>query len=377
MQRSIWGRLFVLLVALMLVGAACDRGDGGGGTEGEGDGDNNAAAQEETSLLDEVIERGSVRCGVNETVPGFGFAPEGEEPEGFDIDFCRAFAAAITGSADNIELVPIDADNRFIALQNGDYDILVRNTTWTTSRDAKEGVAFAHPNFYDGQAMMVRTGEFGSIDDMDGTQICVTSGTTTELNLADYFGERDLEFDPVSFEDNTQLQRAFIKGQCDGWTSDRSQLAGIRSAWPANDGGPEALEILEDVMSKEPLAPGVLDTQIDLRDVIDAVVNGVILAEELGVSSKNVQDLAGQGDLPGPVAALLGAPVIDAETGEASPPDFGYGIDNDFMVTVLSEVGNYGEIFDRHVGPSTPLGLERGLNALWTDGGIQYAIPFR
>jgi general L-amino acid transport system substrate-binding protein len=367
-------RCFALLLTLSLLGVACERtaegdGDGGGGNQA-------AAAQEGGSLLEEVMQRGTLRCGVNNTVPGFGFDPGGGEIEGFDIDFCRAFAAAILGDAEAIELEPIDADNRFIALRNGDYDVLVRNTTWTTSRDGTEGMAFAHVNFYDGQAMMVRADEFSSINEMDGTSICVTTGTTTELNLADYFGERDLSFEPIAFEDNNQLQRAFIQGRCDGWTSDRSQLAGIRSAWPPDEGGPESLSILDDVMSKEPLAPGTLDTEIELRDAIDAVVNGLILAEELGVNSNNVQRMA-EDPPSGPIAGLLGAPVEDPETGESAPIQQGLGLGGDFMVDALQAVGNYGEIFDRHLGPNSELELKRGINALWTEGGIQYAIPFR
>jgi general L-amino acid transport system substrate-binding protein len=328
-------------------------------------------------LLQEVIDRGTLRCGVNETVPGFGFDPGDGNIDGFDIDFCRAFAAAIVGDPEAIELTPIDADNRFIALQNGDYDVLVRNTTQTASREGTEGVFFAHVNFYDGQAMMVREGEFSSIDEMGGANICVTSGTTTELNLADYFQQRDLDFTPVTFAENPQLQRAFIRERCDGWTSDRSQLAGIRSAWPDNQGGPESLAILDEVMSKEPLAPGVLDTEIDFGDAINAVVNGLILAEELGVTSRNVEDLAADPGGNGPIASLLGAPVPDPEGGEAVPVDFGLGLELDFMVGAISAVGNYGEIFARHLGPNTALGLERGINALWTDGGIQYAYPLR
>ena len=374
MRRGLAAKIVGLLAILALMAVACDRGTDTAQDDG-GNGD--AAQQQGGDLLQTVIDNGVLRCGVNETVPGFGFTAEGGEPDGFDIDFCRAFAAAITGSADNIELHPIDADNRFIALQNGDYDVLVRNTTHTTSRDGAEGIYFAHPNFYDGQAMMVRSGEFNSIDEMDDTNICVTTGTTTELNLADYFNERNLAFTAVGFEENPQLQRAFIRERCDGWTSDRSQLAGIRSVWPEGQGGPEALTILDDVMSKEPLAPGVLDTEVALGQVVDAVVNGLILAEELGVNSNNVDQLLNQDNLPGPVAALLGAPVPDPAGGEATTVDHGLGIPNDFMVEVIRSVGNYGEIFDRHIGPDSPLGLERGINALWTNDGIQYAIPFR
>lgn len=367
-------KTLALVFALAVVAMACTREEegGGGGTQGE----TQAAQGDETTLLDEIKERGTLRCGVNNTVPGFGFDPGTGEIEGFDIDFCRAFATAILGDSEAIDLVPIDADNRFIALQNGDYDVLVRNTTWTTSRDGAEGVAFMHVNFYDGQALMVRKGDFSSIDEMDGTNICVTTGTTTELNLADYFGARDLDFEPIAFEENPQLQRAFISGRCDGWTSDRSQLAGIRSQWPEEEGGPESLVIFDEVISKEPLAPGVLDAEIELHDALDAVVNGLILAEELGVTSSNVEDTA-EDPGEGPVAALLGAPVLDPETGESAPLDSGLGIANDFMIDVISAVGNYGEIFDRHVGSSSDLELERGINALWTDGGIQYAIPFR
>ncbi|MGH2756394.1 MAG: amino acid ABC transporter substrate-binding protein [Actinomycetota bacterium] len=373
MHRGLTTKIVVILAVFALVAVGCDRGDDGDEVA-KGNGD---AAQAGGDLLQEVIDRGTLRCGVNETVPGFGFDPGDGNIDGFDIDFCRAFAAAIIGDPEAIELEPIDADNRFIALQDGQYDVLVRNTTWTASRDGHEGVFFAHVNFYDGQAMMVNEGDFSAISVMDGTNICVTSGTTTELNLADYFGERNLDFKAVSFEENPQLQRAFLAGRCDGWTSDRSQLAGIRSAWPDDEGGPESLVILDEVMSKEPLAPGVLDTEVELGDAINAVVNGLILAEELGVTSKNVEQLAADPKGSGPIAGLLGAPVLDPETDESAPIDFELGLPQDFMVQAIKAVGNYGEIFARHLGPNTPIGLERGINALWTDGGIQYAIPLR
>src|SRR5918996_3200991 len=374
MQATVVGRISALLLVIVLVAAACERqSEGGNGTPQDS---GNAGKGQAGTLLDEVIERGTLRCGVNETVPGFGFDPGDGNIDGFDIDFCRAFAAALVGDPEAIELTPIDADNRFIALRNGDYDVLVRNTTHTTSRDGAEGIDFTHVNFYDGQAMMVRAGEFSSIDEMDGTDICVTTGTTTELNLADYFGERDLEMSPIGFADNTEIQRAFVQERCDGWTSDRSQLAGIRSAWPEQQGGPESLVILEEVMSKEPLAPGTLDTEHELHDALNAVVNGIILAEELGVDSGNVQQMLEEPP-SGQVAALLGAAVEDPETGESAPISNDLGIEDGFMVAVIESVGNYGEIFDRHLGPDSPLALERGINALWTNGGIQYAIPFR
>jgi general L-amino acid transport system substrate-binding protein len=367
MTRGIWARAAVLLCVLTVVAAGCSREEP---SEQTGDGQAAGGGQEQ-SLLDEVRARGIVRCGVNETVPGFGNLTAEGVIEGFDIDFCKAIAAAVLGDPDAHELVPISADERFNALRAAQYDVLVRNTTWTSSRDGAEGVAFAHVNFYDGQAMMVRAGEFASVSDMDGTPICVTTGTTTELNLADYFGQLDLDFEPVTFEENPQLQEAFIQGRCDGWTSDRSQLAGIRSQWPEDEGGPEALEILPDVMSKEPLAPAVLDGDADWYDAVSWTVKGIILAEELGVTSANLEQQAANPDNP-QIGNLLGAP-----TEEGAPFDPGLGLDPDFMVNVLTAVGNYGEIFDRHLGPNTDLGLERGINALWTDGGLHYAPPFR
>jgi general L-amino acid transport system substrate-binding protein len=368
MRRSFFARMAAIVAALAILGAACNRG---GDDEGDRDNGGNRNQQDQT-LLQEVQDRGTLNCGVNDTVPGFGFLTEGGEIDGFDIDFCRAFAAAIFGDAEAHNLVPVTAEERFNALRAGEYDVLVRNTTHTSSRDGGEGLSFAHPNFYDGQGMMVRADAgYSEVADMDGATVCVTAGTTTELNLADYFQALGIENTPLTFEDNTQLQEAFTAGQCDGWTSDMSQLAGIRSTFPEEDGGPDALIILEDVMSKEPLAPAVLDGQIELYDVVNLTVQGLILAEELGVSSENLDQQVNNPDNP-QVAGLLG---VAFEGGE--PIDPGLGVEPTFMQDVIAAVGNYGEIFDRHVGPNTPLGLERGLNALWTDGGIQYAIPFR
>jgi general L-amino acid transport system substrate-binding protein len=331
-------------------------------------------AQQQRSLLQTVQERGTLRCGVNETVPGFGFLnPDSNEIEGFDVDFCKAIAAAVfnTSEVDGMfELVSVSAEERFSALRAGNFDVLVRNTTWTSSRDGTEGIAFSHVNFYDGQGMMVRTdSEFQSIEDMNNTAVCVTSGTTTELNLADRFAELELEYEAVTFEENPQLQEAFIGGRCQGWTSDLSQLAGIKSQWPENDGGPDAVRLLDDIMSKEPLTPAVVDGDSDWQDAVSWVVHGLINAEELGVDSNNVDQMASEPP-NADVANLLGAPLEEG----AAPLDSGLGLEVDFMVNVLTAVGNYGEIYDRHVAP---LGLERGLNRLWEDGGLQYAPPFR
>ncbi|HEX6332223.1 MAG TPA: amino acid ABC transporter substrate-binding protein [Actinomycetota bacterium] len=366
MRRTVSMRLGLMVAALALVAAACT------GDDDDGNGDEAAQGQQggqAGSLLNQVRDRGTLRCGVNDAAPGLGFlTPEGDI-EGFDIDFCRAIAAAVLGDPDAVELVVTTTEERFNALRAGEFDVLTRNTTWTSSRDGAEGIAFAHVNLYDGQGMMVRSDSgFGGVEDMDGTTVCVLAGTTTELNLADYFQSLGIGNTPLTFEENTQIQEAFIAGQCQGWSSDRSQLVGLRSAFPEQQGGPDALEILPDVMSKEPLAPAVVDGDSAWLDVVNWVVNGLILAEELEVTGQNVSDQASSPDDP-QIAAMLGVPF---EGGEA--PDHGLGVDNDFMQDVLTAVGNYGEIYDRHL---TPLELDRGLNELWTNGGIQYATPFR
>ncbi|HSJ50864.1 MAG TPA: transporter substrate-binding domain-containing protein, partial [Actinomycetota bacterium] len=273
--------------------------------------------------------------------------------------------------ADVVELVPVSAEERFSALRAGNYDVLVRNTTWTSSRDGGEGIAFGHVNFYDSQGMFVRAdSEYEEVADMDGTAICVLQGTTTELNLADYMGELGLDYEAVTFEENPQMQEAFLAERCDGWTSDRSQLAGIISQWPEDEGGPDAVRLLPDIMSKEPLTPAVLDGDSGWQDVVFWVVNGLILAEELEVDSGNLEQMAS--DPPNAaVASLLG---VGFEGG--APLDSGIALGPDFLQHALAAVGNYGEIYDRHLG-SQGLGLERDLNALWTDGGLQYAIPIR
>jgi general L-amino acid transport system substrate-binding protein len=335
-----------------------DGGDAGSDTGGQADGD---------SLLDVVRDRGEVTCGVNDAVPGFGVTTEDGGYEGFDIDFCRAIAAAVLGDAEAVNLVPLTAEARFTAIQSGEIDVLVRNTTWTATRDGAEGAAFATTTFYDGQGMMVPADRgYGSIDDMGGTAICVLSGTTTELNLETEFASRGLDYEPLTFEDNDTLQEAFQADRCDGWTSDRSQLAAIRSAWPD---GPDALTILDDVISKEPLGPAVRDNDSRWFDAVNWTVIATIAAEEFGVDSSNVEDVAGSVDPEE-------EPALARFLGALEGYDPGLGLDPDFALNIVSQVGNYGEIFDRNVGPDTSLGLERGLNALWTDGGVLYAPPY-
>jgi general L-amino acid transport system substrate-binding protein len=325
------------------------------------------------ATLAAVQQRGALRCGVNEAVPGFGFVEADGSFSGFDIDFCKAVAAAVLGDADAVEYVALTAAQRFTALQSGEIDVLIRNTTWTASRDGGEGATFLHTTFYDGQGMMVRADSgITSIDDMGGTSVCVLSGTTTELNLATRFA--GLSYTPLTFEDNETLQAAFLAGQCDGWTSDKSQLAAVRSSFPEAEGGPEALVILEETFSKEPLGPAVRDGDSQWAQVVDWVVLATILAEEFGIDSTNVGTFADTENLD--IRRFLGLEITDAE-GQVSVFDPGLGLEPGWTAAVISAVGNYAEIYERNVGPATPLGLERGLNALWTDGGLLYAPPYR
>jgi general L-amino acid transport system substrate-binding protein len=371
------GRALVGLLCLVaLVAAGCsdddgddDAADGGGTTTPD---ESEITLIQDGGVLDAVRERGTVRCGVNDSVPGFGFTDEAGEFSGFDIDFCRAIAAAVLGDAEAVEMTPLTADQRFTALQAGEIDVLVRNTTWTSSRDGGESAAFVTTTFYDGQSMMVRSDAgIDSIDALAGATICVLSGTTTELNLATRFEGAGLAYEPLSFQEPDQIQAAFIAGQCQGWTSDASQLAGVRSAFPAEAGGPESLTILDEVFSKEPLGPVVPDGDSAWFDAVNWAVLATIQAEEFGITSANVAEMASSED-PG-IRSFLGQPSGEDNT----VLDPGLNLDPDFAVNVIEQVGNYGEIFDRNVGAGSALGLERGLNALWTDGGLHYAPPYR
>ena len=371
MRRSIFARALALASIVAFIGAACTRGGEGDGGDGNGGGGGGGGAAQQ-SLLQTIQDRGILRCGVNNTVPGFGFEAQGVI-EGFDIDFCKAFAAAVFNTdapeeGTHFELVPVDADARFNALRSGEFDVLVRNTTWTSSRDGAEGVSFAHPNFYDGQAMLAPAADFESLEDLDGADICVSAGTTTELNLADYFTAKDLTFEPVVLEDYDVIFEAFRQGRCDAVTGDRSALSGLLPIWEEDVPN---LVIFDDVMSKEPLAPAVLDGDDPWFDVVNVVTNGLILAEELGVDSNNIDQESQRPSDPF-IGALLGVFVSEGEDLISFDP--GIGIEPTFMQNVIKAVGNYGEIFDRHL---TPLDIDRGINELWTEGGIQYAIPFR
>lgn len=314
--------------------------------------------------LDAIKSNGVLRCGVNNGVPGFGFLNEDGEFVGFDIDFCKALAVAVLGDADAVEYRPLTAAERFTALQTNEIDVLIRNTTWTLTRDSELGADFGPTTYYDGQGFLVGADSgISSIEDLDGATICVLAGTTTELNLADVFAARGLEYEPLLFDESGDTSAAYQEGRCDALTSDQSQLAGLRS----NFDDPEAHVVLPEVISKEPLGPVVAQGDQQWLDVVRWTVNGVIIAEELGVTSDNVDDMVASDPEDPNLRRLLGL-----------QDDMGVklGLDNDFMVNVIGAVGNYGEIYDRHL---TPIGLVRegSNNALYSDGGILYAPPMR
>ncbi len=371
-------RWIALLAALVLVLAACSGdddttdGDDGGATT-TAPGTETTVAQVEGSMAETVQNRGTLVCGVNDAVPGFGFTAADGSFSGFDIDYCRAVAAAVLGDSTAVEFRPLTAQQRFTALQSGEIDVLIRNTTFTASRDGGEGATFVTTTFYDGQGMMVKADSgITSIDDMANLSICVLSGTTTELNLAARMAAGGLSYTPLTFDANDQLQAAFIAGQCDGWTSDKSQLAGVRSQWPDAEGGPDALVILDETFSKEPLGPVVADGDSQWAQMVNWTVLCTIQAEESGIDSTNADSYSG--DDAG-IKRLLG---LEVETDDGMTVfEAGLGLPTDFCRNAVSQVGNYGEIFDRNVGEGTALGLTRGVNAQWTDGGLLYAPPFR
>ena len=319
------------------------------------------------STLATVLERDLLKCGVNDNLTGFGVVNSDGEFAGFDIDFCKAVAAAILGDSSKVEYVPLTASARFEALAAEEIDLLIRNTTWTSSRDRDLGNDFTVTTFYDGQGIMVKASSgYDSVESMTGATVCVLQGTTTELNLDDRFTGAGIPYTPLTFETNDPLQAAYEEGRCDGWTTDKSGLASKRAGFE----NPDDHVVLAETLSKEPLGPLTRDNDSEFYDVVQWVVFGMMQAEESGISSTNVADMAASPADPG-MARLLG---VGFDGGE--PSDFSFGIPVDFMQKVISQVGNYGEVYDKHL---TPLGLTRdgSLNALWTEGGLIYSPPFR
>lgn len=314
--------------------------------------------------LSTVRARGNLICGANSQVPGFGFIDSAGNFSGFDVDYCRALAAAIFGDATKVEFRPVTAAERFTALQSGEIDILSRNTTWSLVRDTELGGNFVHTTFYDGQGIMVpvATG-FTTLEDLDGGTVCVQTGTTTELNLADVMAARGVSYTPAVFEDADSTFGAYYEGRCDAVTTDKSGLVSRNTI--ADD--PSAHLIMDVTMSKEPLGPMVRHGDDQWFDIAQWTVFVLFAGEEYGIDSTNVQDMKATATNP-EIARLLG------NEGDLGPK---LGLDNEWAVNILEQVGNYEEVYNRNLGPDTPTYIPRGLNSLYTDGGLLYAPPFR
>ena len=343
-----WG--FLGLALALTLTAACS----GGTTTDTAD----------ASRLNAVLERGQLVCGVDGGIPGFSFVDESSNYSGLDVDVCRAVAAALFDDPDAVEYRRLDSTERFTALSGGgEVDMLSRNTTWTISRDTQVGMEFGPTTFYDGQGMMVRADSgIASLEDFAGRAVCVETGTTTELNLTDQMRKLGVEFEPVVFQDADAAYAAYDEGRCEGMTSDKSQLIARRSTLPT----PDEHVLLDVTMSKEPLGPLTVNNDSAWFDVVKWVTFGLIQAEEMGITSENIDEFAGSED-----------PNIARFLGEEGTLGEDMGIPNDFMYRAISNVGNYGEIYERNLGAESQFNLDRGLNAQWTDGGLLYSPPFR
>lgn len=347
MNRKLF-TLIAVLVSLSIVLTACAK-----------QAEDVAPAEDRLQL---IKDRGTLICGVNAELIGFGFINPDGDFEGFDVDFCKALAAALFGDATKVEYRPLTASERLPALQTGEIDVLIRNTTWTLTRDTANELDWGAVTFYDGQGMMVRTDSgWDSLEDMDGATICSTTGTTTEMNLADAFRMRGSDFTPLLFESTQDTNTAYEEGRCDGETSDKSQLAALRSAMAV----PEDHMILDVTMSKEPLGPLTAHGSNKWNDVVRWVIWGMMEAEEKGVSSTNLTASLASNDPT--IKRLLG---VEGEVGAS------LGLSNDFMINVLTQVGNYEEVYMRHLGPAG-IDIPRGPNELWINGGLLYPMAWR
>jgi general L-amino acid transport system substrate-binding protein len=324
-----------------------------------------AAGMSSAATLDDVKARGSLKCGSNEGLAGFAAPDANGVWDGFDVSLCRAIAAAVLGDPQAVEFVPLTSQTRFTALAAGEVDVLVRNSTWTYSRDTDLKLDFVAVNYYDGQGFMVGK-DLGvtSAKDLDGATVCIQTGTTTELNLADFFRVNNITYEPVPVATNAEGQQQYLAGACDVYTTDISGLAATRATFEA----PGDHIILPEVVSKEPLGPVVRHGDSEWGDIVRWTLNAMIAAEEYGVTSANVAELA---------AAPTANPEINRLLGTEGELGAMMGLDNQWAVRIISSVGNYGEVFERNIGEATPVGLARGLNAQWTEGGLLYAPPFR
>lgn len=359
-------------LALALVAAACSDSDSDGSEGSEDQTEVTVDLVQSTGgRLATVIDRGELNCGVNDTVPGFGFVDSDGVNVGFDVDFCRVVAAAVLGDADAVNYTALDSGQRFPALQSGEIDLLVRNTTWTATRDGNEQANFIYTTFYDGQGFMVRDdSSITTLQDMQNATICVLQATTTLLNLNSVFGDLGIAFTPVEFVSNTELQPAFVAEQCEVWTSDSSTLASFAASLEVDT------RILPDIISKEPLGPVVADGDTEWAQVVRWATMSTVIAEEFGITSANIGSFQDSTDTN--IRVLLGLPIeVKDDDGNVTGEEVktsGLGLPTDFATNIITQVGNYGEIYARNLDP---LGLERGPNALWTEGGLIYAPPFR
>ena len=322
-----------------------------------------------SSRLDLVKQRRELLCGVSGKIPGFSFlSPEGAYT-GLDVDICRAMAAAFLGDADRVQYRPLTAPERFTALRSGEIDLLSRNTTWTLSRDSAggNGISFGPVVFHDGQGLLVPSGSgIRSLEDLSGKAICVGSGTTTEQNLNDAFAARGIPYTPIKYQDLNQVVGGYLQKRCAAMTSDRSQLASARSGF-AN---PADHTILPDRLSKEPLAPAVVGGDQAMADAMNWVVLALIEAEERGITQANLDEMLTRAEADPSQTALRRFLGVDGALGSK------LGLPDDFVVQVIRATGNYGEIYDRHLGPETPVAIPRGANRLAEDGGLMIAPPF-
>ena len=314
--------------------------------------------------LDAVKARGEVICGVNTSAPGFSSTDSKGRWQGLDVDTCRAVAAAVLGNSDKVKFVPLNSQQRFAALQSGEIDILSRNTTWTLTRDASLGIVFAGINYYDGQGFMVpRKLKIDSAKKLNGATVCVQAGTTSEKNVADYFLANGMKYKSVVFDTAEAIQSAFFAGRCQVYTTDMSDLAGART----QTNKPDDYAILPEVVSKEPLGPAVRRGDDDWFQIVRWSLFALIEAEEAKLTQANVDKMKAESKDPA-VQRLLG---VTEDTGKL------LGLDKEWAYRIVKQVGTYGESFERNMGPKSPLGLPRGVNKLWNQGGLMYSPPVR
>lgn len=324
------------------------------------------ASAASAATLDDVKAKGFVQCGVNTGLAGFASPDAAGNWTGFVVDYCKAVAAAVFGDATKVKYTPTTAQSRFTALQSGEVDMLARNTTWTISRDTALGFNFRTVNYYDGQGFMVTKGlNVKSALELSGAAVCVQSGTTTELNLADYFKANNLEYKPVVFEKLEEVNAAYQAGRCDVYTTDQSGLYSLRLTLT----NPDDHVILPEIISKEPLGPAVRQGDDQWFDIVSWTHYALVQAEEFGITQANVDEIKSTSTNPD-IKRFLG---VEADTKIGTD----LGLTNDWAYNIIKGVGNYGEVFERNIGASTPLKIERGVNALWTKGGLQYAPPIR